>query len=108
MEVIRNHTNVLSQPILDEFQRVAIRVKHIQYRKTFQEQIRLLRGISVITEIQPNQAGLPDFGDEPYLAAAKAGNAEAIITGNLKDFPPDICCPIRILNPRGFLDIVNL
>ena len=107
MEVIRNHTNVLSQPILDEFERVAIRTKHAQYCKIFQKQIRILHEISVFPDIQPNPVGLPDPGDEPYLAAAKAGNAEVLITGNIKDFPPEICFPIKILDPRGFLEIVE-
>ncbi|MBF0610434.1 MAG: putative toxin-antitoxin system toxin component, PIN family [Magnetococcales bacterium] len=46
---------------------------------------------------------MPDPKDEIYLATAMAGQADAIITGNLKHFPPLLCGPVRILSPRQYL-----
>jgi uncharacterized protein len=40
---------------------------------------------------------LPDPKDQPFLEVAIAGAAEAIITGNLRDFPPS--CGVLIATP---------
>lgn len=45
----------------------------------------------------------PDPKDEMYVATALTAQADAIITGNLKHFPPLLCHPIRIFSPRQFL-----
>jgi uncharacterized protein len=52
----------------------------------------------------PLHLRLPDESDEPFLEAALAGNAECVITGNLKHFPIARCRDMRILLPKEFLD----
>jgi predicted nucleic acid-binding protein len=48
---------------------------------------------------------LPDPNDRHVLAAAIVGHADAIITANLKDFPPPLIKPygIEVLHPDDFL-----
>lgn len=51
----------------------------------------------------PLPAPLPDPDDAMFLEAALAGAAEALVTGNLRHFPPDRRVGVRILPPREFL-----
>lgn len=48
---------------------------------------------------------LPDPGDRHVLAAAIHSGADAIVTFNLKDFPPDACSKynIEVLHPDDFI-----
>lgn len=47
---------------------------------------------------------LPDPDDQPFLEVAVAGRAEAILTGNRKDFPD--ACGVRILAPAELIQIL--
>lgn len=49
----------------------------------------------------PLKTGLPDRNDEKFLEVALGGEAEFLITGNLKHFPAQR--GIRIVSPREFL-----
>lgn len=55
--------------------------------------------------VQPSSTSikLPDPEDLKFLAAALAGKAKFLVTGNLKHFPEKICQPIRIVSPQKFL-----
>ena len=48
---------------------------------------------------------LPDPDDRHVLAAAVVAKADAIVTTNLKHFPPDVCDPldIEVIHPDTFL-----
>jgi putative PIN family toxin of toxin-antitoxin system len=51
---------------------------------------------------QPLAAPLPHPDDEAFLEVAVAGQAEFLITGNLKHYPSR-CGGVRVVSPRKFL-----
>lgn len=46
---------------------------------------------------------LPDPDDEPFLEAALAGLADALITGNKRHFPERACQGQAVFSPKEFL-----
>jgi predicted nucleic acid-binding protein len=52
----------------------------------------------------PTAFGLADPADEVYLATAIAGEADALITGNIRDFTQPFYRSVEILTPRAFVD----
>ena len=69
--------------------------------QTLLEQMRA-EGLSVAGD--PLPARLPDPSDEPFLEAAVAGDAECLITGNIKHFPSTRRQGVAVLSPSEFLD----
>jgi uncharacterized protein len=51
----------------------------------------------------PWRHALPDRDDEASLAVAHRGHAAALVTGNLRHFPPAVRDGVRVLSPREFL-----
>ena len=45
---------------------------------------------------------LPDEDDEPFLEAAIAGKADALVTGNVRHFPARCAQGVHILSPAVF------
>jgi putative PIN family toxin of toxin-antitoxin system len=58
-------------------------------------------GENVIAE--PLSEGGPDADDLPFLEAAVAGSAEALVTGNKKHFQGAGRLDVRVLSPTEFL-----
>ncbi|MDR2876052.1 MAG: putative toxin-antitoxin system toxin component, PIN family [Methylobacillus sp.] len=95
----------VSAPILAEYRDVAMRPKHRQYQTTALSVINMLESVARLLAPSEKAPILPDPKDEMYLATALTAHAQAIITGNTRDFPPERCLPARILTPRAFLDL---
>ena len=55
----------------------------------------------------PLQKSLPDSDDNPFLEVALSANVDCLVTGNVKHFPRDLCCGMRVLSPRKFIDIIK-
>ena len=51
----------------------------------------------------PLAGRLPDEDDEPFLEAAVAGEADALVTGNVRHFPARLAQGIRIVSPATFV-----
>lgn len=90
--------------ILSEYADVFARSK-FQFDK---EQIQILldqiRAEGQAVASTPLPVRLPDHADEPFLEVALSGEAECVITGNLKHFPISRCLNMKILSPNKFLD----
>ena len=46
---------------------------------------------------------LPDQDDEPFLEVAIAGEADALVTGNVRHFPARLAHGMRIVSPAAFV-----
>jgi uncharacterized protein len=65
-------------------------------------QIRL-SGRPVTTN--PLKKRLPHKDDEPFVEIAISGEADCLVTGNLKHFPKSCIGGVRILTPAEFLNL---
>jgi len=52
---------------------------------------------------QLTSVDLPDPNDLPILACARSGDADFIVTHNLKDFPRQATAPVEVISPDDFL-----
>lgn len=101
--VLENHTLILSEEILEEYISVISRRKFQRYLAYFQELIINLCQIGLLVKPSTSSYPLIDKSDEKYIAAAEAGQAEILITGNTKHFPEDNYGFIRIMTPASVL-----
>ncbi len=53
----------------------------------------------------PLAKALPDSEDEAFLEIALAAGAQALVTGNIRHYPPDKRQGMRVLEPRAFLGL---
>jgi len=103
VKVVRHHEVILSEPILDEYLRIAQRPKHTRYRDVLLAIIKEVETIATVVEPADIIFGIRDPDDEVYLATAVAGDA-VLITGNSKDFTKPKYGPVNVFSPRAFLD----
>jgi putative PIN family toxin of toxin-antitoxin system len=104
LKVVRDHELILSTPIIREYRSVGARPKHKPYHATMLAITDRLERVALLVEPRPGSLfGLIDPDDEIYLATALAGQAEVLITGNIRHFPALRYGPIAILRPAAFL-----
>ncbi len=47
---------------------------------------------------------LPDPDDEPFLEVALSGRTDVLVTGNIKHYPAELRCGVKVTVPTEFLD----
>ena len=94
---------VINEHIMAEYHEVLSRPKFNLKLNNVQIVLEIIRlkGIKALALAQSFQ--LPDSKDEPFLEAALATKADALITGNKKHFPKKTCKGQRVLTPKEFL-----
>ena len=95
---------VIDDRIFQEYQEVLLRPK---LSIDPMEVSRLLDYFEADTEwvdTKEIHAQLPDVDDQMFLEVAITADADGIITGNRRHFPPGICKPIRIFSPAEFIE----
>ena len=58
-----------------------------------------------VADIPIRNLTFPDLDDLIYLYAGINAKAKYLVTGNIKDFPPQHCEGINVLSPKAFLSI---
>jgi len=94
---------VISESILAEYHEVLQRPKFDLSSEEVQTILGLFRGRGVHAPALATSLDLPDKSDEPFLEAALATGADALVTGNKRHFPPSRCLGQGVLSPGEFL-----
>ncbi len=95
---------ILSEEIFSEYDAVLAREKFSSLPRV--KVLKLLKRLRVLSEnvkpaVIPRTS--PDPADDKFLAASLSGEADYLVTGNLKHFPKTFR-GARILSPNQFLD----
>lgn len=90
--------------ILDEYEEVLARKRFGFDADAVSALIDYIESASLIVAPVPLAQRLPDFDDEPFLAAALAGAAEYLVTGNLAHFPQESRAGVSVLTPARFVE----
>lgn len=97
---------VVSPPILEEYERVLLRPELRLSAADVKEVLAYLRvpGAHVVhvDPIEPDRV-CADPDDDVFVAAALAGSANYLVTGNLKHYPASPWRGIVIITPAEFL-----
>lgn len=91
--------------ILSEYKDVLFRQK-FPFEQTYVEDLlEQIKACGYVTTGKPLAKRLPDPDDEPFLEVALAGEAQYLVTGNLKHYPAKKRQGLRIVSPSEFLEI---
>ena len=101
----RNGFFLVSEATLDELEEVIYRERFDKYitKKERDEFLHDLLAKSIHIPIIERVTACSDPDDDMFLEVAVNGQADYIITGNTKDFPPSPFRDIPILRPAEFL-----
>ncbi len=90
--------------ILAEYHEVLKRPKFGLEGRVVDDFLTLVQAEGYPVTARPLPHSLPDRSDEPFLEVALASQASALVTGNVKHFPPARCLGMAVLSPREFHD----
>lgn len=89
--------------IATEYGEVLTREKFGFAQGEVEDLLAFLKAEGELVLASPLNVGPPDPDDAMFLEVAVAGRAEAIVTGNGEDFPPNCRRGIPVLSPAQFL-----
>ena len=98
---------ICNEHILAEYLEVLKRPKFELNLKRVQTILAFIRSRGVYAPALPHPLNLPHPDDEPFLEAALAAGADALVTGNAKHFPEKICMGVTVLSPAEFLQTLS-
>jgi uncharacterized protein len=99
---------IINEAILAEYYEVLARPVFKLNDKHIEAVLKLIRARGIKAPALAQSFQLIDPGDEPFLEAAIACHADAIVTGNLKHFPKGQCHGQNVVLPAEFLDMIVL
>ena len=95
-------TLLFDERILEEYREVLHRPRFAIPRDQLAEILEQLEADGELVAATPVTAALPDPDDRPFIEVALSGRADALVTGNVRHFPPDL--GVVVLSPRALLE----
>lgn len=92
--------------IISEYRAVLTRPKFSFDPGLVEELIGFLEAAGTPTLAPPLAITLPDPWHQMFVEVAAAGEADYLVTGNLKHFPEAARAGVTVVSPREFLDAV--
>ena len=93
--------------LLSEYRDVLSRSKFNFAKENVEAFLEQIEQEGLLVSAKPLKFHLPDLDDEPFLEAALAGGAKAMVTGNKRHFLRKEYEEIRILSPAEFLEALK-
>jgi len=93
--------------ILQEYRMVLYRIKFYFSRPEVEKFLLFAEERGIWVTGSPLHHALPDPDDVPFLEIAIGGKADALVTGNLRDFPPSLRQGAHVLSPADFLKTLS-
>lgn len=99
-------TLCFDERIVSEYRDVLTRSKFEFDRELVEELIGFLESAGSPTLATPLAVTLPDPWDQMFIEVAVSGNADCLVTGNLRHFPKSARAGVRVVSPREFVDVL--
>lgn len=90
--------------ILGEYRNVLLRPKFAFDKFYVDSLLDQIRFCGHVVAAKPLKTKLPDPNDEPFLEVALEGEAQCLVTGNLKHFPIELSNSMNRFSPSDFLE----
>jgi len=100
-------TLIYNTAILAEYIKVLHYPKFQFTKEEIFDFVNYVRSEGLLVELRPLSKHLPDRSDDIFLSAAIRGEADFLITGNIKDFPSSLRENIKVTTPIQFLEIYS-
>ncbi len=91
--------------ILGEYREVLLRPAFSFSQVQVESVLAQLEADGDLVTARPLPEDLPDPDDEVFLAVALAGQADCLVTGNLRHYPAPRRQGVRVVSPRNFLEL---
>lgn len=95
---------ILNEQILMEYEKVLARPKFSLDPALVRVVLDCLKAAAVEAPAWPFNLSMPDPDDEPFLEAALAGRADALVTGNTRHYPEKEGKGQAVRSPKEFLN----
>jgi putative PIN family toxin of toxin-antitoxin system len=106
LALIRSFTLLIDQRIRDEYDEVLTRSRFGFHRSDVQHLLKRIDLVGITVEacsLPGGTKGFPDPDDVPFLKVAVSGQAQALVTTNLRHFPASRRQGIAVVTPREFV-----
>ena len=99
-------TLCFDERIVSEYRDVLTRTKFSFDPELVDELIGLLEAAGSPTLAVPLAVTLHDPWDQMFIEVAVSGNADCLVTGDLRHFPQQARTGVSVVSPRAFLDLL--